>query len=162
MTERDSELTGGRAGPVTGLARAVTGAARAACEGSRMSLFTEVAISGMALVRISIGAAPFVAAAPVSRMLGFPSSHDNPSARLMSRFFGVRDIGLGVLALWGLRHPEALPFILLFNAFMDAGDLVSTAIPLVKRQGIDRGAATSALFALVGGLSWLIMWAIAR
>lgn len=127
-----------------------------------MSLFTEVAISGMALARIAIGVAPFVAAAPVARVLGFPSSHDNATARLMSRLFGVRDAGLGVLALWGLRHPEALPFVLVFNAFMDAGDLLSTAIPLLKRQGIDRGAAVSALFALVGGLSWLIMWASAR
>ena len=29
-----------------------------------------------------------------TRMLGFPASHDNPTARLMGRFFGVRDIGL--------------------------------------------------------------------
>jgi hypothetical protein len=67
-----------------------------------------------------------------------------------------------VLALWGLRNPTALPFVMLFNAFMDAGDLVAIAIPLVKRQGIDRAAVMSALFATIGGLGWLTMWLIAR
>jgi hypothetical protein len=126
-----------------------------------MSMFTSVVISGMALGRIVLGLAPFVAAGPSSRMLGFPASHDNPTARLMGRFFGVRDIGLGVLALWGLRHPDALPFVMLFNALMDAGDLFAISIPLVKRQGIDRAAAASAMFALIGGLGWFLMWLIA-
>ena len=80
----------------------------------------------------------------------------------MGRFFGVRDIGLGVLALWGLSNPAALPFVLLFNAVMDAGDLFATGIPLVKRQGIDRGALLSALMATIGGLSWLGMWLYLR
>lgn len=127
-----------------------------------MSIFASVVVSGMALGRIALGLAPFVAAGPSSRMLGFPASHDNPTSRLMGRLFGVRDIGLGVLALWGLRHPEALPFVMLFNAFMDAGDLLAISIPLVKRQGIDRAAAASAAFALIGGLGWLTMWLFTR
>jgi hypothetical protein len=127
-----------------------------------MPTLTSLVISGMALGRIALGAAPFLAAAPASRLVGFPASHDNPTARLMGRFFGVRDIGLGVLALWALGNPAALPFVLLFNAFMDAGDLVATGIPLVRRQGIDRAAAASALMATVGGLGWLTMWLIAR
>lgn len=127
-----------------------------------MSIFTSIVVSGMALGRIALGLAPFIAAGPSSRLLGFPAAHDNPTARLMGRFFGVRDIGLGVLALWGLRHPEALPFVMLFNAFMDAGDLFAISIPLVKRQGIDRAAAASAGFALIGGLGWFSMWLLAR
>jgi hypothetical protein len=127
-----------------------------------MTSIFRLVISGMALGRIVLGAAPFVAAGPSSRLLGFPASHDNATARLMARFFGVRDIGLGVLALWALRHPEALPFVMLFNAAMDAGDFIAISIPLVKRQGIDRGAALSALFAMTGGLGWLIVWLIAR
>jgi hypothetical protein len=119
-------------------------------------------VSAMALGRIALGLAPFLAAGPSSRLLGFPASHDTATARLMGRFFGVRDVGLGVLAFYALRHPETAPFIFLFNAFMDAGDLVAILIPLVKRQGIDRGAALSALFAMTGGLSWLIVWLIAR
>ncbi len=124
--------------------------------------FTTIAITGMAFGRIALGLAPFLAAGPAARLVGFPASHDTATARLMGRFFGVRDIGLGVLALWGLTRPEVLPFILLFNAFMDAGDLVATGIPLVKRQGIDRGAALSALMAAIGGSSWIAMWLVTR
>ena len=123
---------------------------------------THFILTGMAFGRIALGIAPFLAAGPAARMLGFPRAHDTATARLMGRFFGVRDVGLGVLVLWALRHPEALPFVLLFNAAMDAGDLLATAIPLVRRQGIDRGAALSALMAAAAGLLWLFMWLIAR
>ena len=75
---------------------------------------------------------------------------------------GLGRIGLGVRAFYGLRHPEALGFIMIFNALMDFGDLFSIAIPLVKRQGIDRAALLSAMFAATGGLSWLFVWLIAR
>jgi hypothetical protein len=126
-----------------------------------MSLF-DAAITGMGLARIALGLAPFVAAGPSSRLLGFPAAHDTPTARLMARFFGVRDIGLGVLAFYAIEHPETAPFIFLFNAFMDAGDLFAISIPLLKRQGIDRAALLSALFAASGGLAWIIAWLIAR
>ena len=118
-------------------------------------------VSAMGLGRIALGLAPLVAAGPASRLLGFPAAHDTATARLMGRFLGVRDIGLGVLAFYGLAHPDTLPFLMLFNAAMDLGDLVSIAIPLVKRQGIDRAALLSALFALTGGLSWFVVWLIA-
>jgi hypothetical protein len=127
-----------------------------------MSHLLHLAVSGMALVRMALGVTPFIAARPASRLIGFPASHDTPTTRLMARFFGVRDIGLGVLALWALRHPEALPFIALFNAAMDAGDLFSISIPLVRRQGIDRAALASAMFATSGALSWIVVWLIAR
>ena len=123
---------------------------------------TTLVISGMALGRIALGIAPFIAAAPAAQLVGFPAEHDNPTTRLMARLFGVRDIGLGVLALWGLSNPTALPFVLLFNAFMDAGDLTAIAVPLVRRQGIDAAAIKSAVLATVGGLGWLTMWLIAR
>ena len=125
-----------------------------------MSYLFDSAVIGMGVGRILLGLAPFVAAGPASRLLGFPAKHDNATARLMARFFGVRDIGLGVLAFYAIRHPEAAPFIFLFNALMDAGDLVSISIPLAKRQGIDRGAALSALFAIAGGMGWLVLWLV--
>ena len=123
-----------------------------------MSFLFDLAVVGMGVGRIALGLAPFVAAGPASRLLGFPAQHDNPTARLMARFFGVRDIGLGILAFYAVRHPEAASFIFLFNAMMDAGDLFAISIPLAKRHGIDRGAALSALFAMGGGLGWLILW----
>ncbi len=118
-------------------------------------------IGGMGVGRIVLGVAPFVAAGPSSRLLGFPAQHDNATARLMSRFFGVRDVGLGVLVFYGLTHPAVLAFLLLFNALTDFGDLFAIGIPLVRRQGIDRGAWTSAGFALPAGLAWLVvLWIV--
>src|SRR5277367_1186942 len=127
-----------------------------------MSTLFSTVVAAMGIGRIALGLAPFVAAGPASRLLGFPARQDNPTARLMGRFFGVRDIGLGVLAFYAIRHPETAGFIFMFNAWMDAGDLLAIAIPLVKRQGIDRAAAGSALFALIGGIGWLTVWLIAR
>ena len=116
----------------------------------------------MGLGRIALGLAPFVAAGPASRLLGFPTKHDNPTARHMGRLFVVRDIGLGVLAFYAIEHPETAAFLFLFNAFMDLGDLFAVSIPLAKRQGIDKGALLSGLAAFIGGTSWIIMWLIAR
>jgi hypothetical protein len=127
-----------------------------------MPTWFEVVVTGMGLGRIALGVAPFVAAGPAAQLVGFPAAHDTPTARLMGRLFGVRDIGLGVLVLWGLRNPAALPFVLLFNAMMDAGDLSAALAPLVRRQGIDRAAITTALLATLGGLGWLTTWLIAR
>ncbi|MBK9034281.1 MAG: hypothetical protein IPL61_23955 [Myxococcales bacterium] len=127
-----------------------------------MSTAFHVIIAAMGLGRVALGLAPFVAAGPSARLLGFPAAHDTATARLMGRFFGVRDVGLGVLVFYALAHPEVAPFIFLFNAAMDGGDLVAISIPLVKRQGIDRAAAASASFALIGGLGWLIVWLLAR
>jgi len=118
-------------------------------------------VFAMGLGRIALGLAPFVAAGPSSRLLGFPRAHDTATARLMGRFFGVRDIGLGVLVFYALKHPELAPFIFLFNAAMDLGDLVAIAIPLIKRQGIDRAALASAAFAFTGMVGWLVLYAIA-
>ena len=44
----------------------------------------------------------------VASCSGFRETHDNATARLMARFFGVRDVGLGVLVFWSLAHPETL------------------------------------------------------
>ncbi|HNN98381.1 MAG TPA: DUF4267 domain-containing protein [Pseudomonadota bacterium] len=127
-----------------------------------MSDLLRLVITGMGFVRIALGLAPFIAAGPASRALGFPAAQDSPTARLMARLFGVRDIGLGVLAFYALRHPETASFLFLFNAAMDGGDLVSMSIPLIRREGIDRAALTSAVFALIGGSSWIVVWILTR
>jgi hypothetical protein len=90
-------------------------------------------------------------------MLGFPPAHDTPTTRLMARFFGVRDIGLGVLVFYALAHPLVLSFVILFNSLTDFGDLFAIAIPLLRRQGIDRAAWSSAAFAFPAGVAWLIV-----
>lgn len=141
------------------MARAVTGRGARGCEDLRM---LDLVITAMGLGRIALGLAPFVAAGPSSRLLGFPRAHDTATARLMGRFFGVRDIGLGVLAFYAAKHPEVAPAIFLFQAAMDAGDLVALAIPLVKREGIDRAALASAMFAATGMIGWIILYLVAR
>jgi hypothetical protein len=126
-----------------------------------MSILLDTAIVAMGLGRVAIGLAPLVAAGPTSRLLGFPARHDTPTARLMARMFGVRDIGLGVLAFYALRHPELRPFLFAFNALTDLGDLLAISVPLFRRQGIDRAAMSSAMFAIAGGLGWLILLLVA-
>lgn len=110
--------------------------------------------------RVALGLAPFVAVRLSTRVLGFPPQHDNPSPRLMARFFGVRDIGLGAVVFYSMAHPEVLAPVLFFNVAMDAGDIFSAAIPIVRRAGIDRGALTTGAFAFVGGSAWLLIWAV--
>lgn len=130
--------------------------------GAKTTSMLNLVVTAMGLGRIALGVAPFVAAGPASRMLGFPEAHDTATARLMGRFFGVRDIGLGVLAFYAIKHPETAAFIYLFNAFMDAGDLVAISIPLVKRQGIDRAALASAMFAAAGMVAWILVYLVSR
>jgi hypothetical protein len=113
----------------------------------------------MAAGRVILGVAPFVAAGPASRLLGFPVEHDNATARLMGRLFGVRDVGLGVLVLAAMGRPE-IGFVLLFNAATDFGDALAAGIPLARREGIDRGALRTLLLAVPAGIGWLLVWGV--
>ena len=117
-------------------------------------------LTSMGIGRIVLGLTPFAFAARSSRLLGFPVAHDNPTARLMARMFGVRDVGLGVLVFYALAHPAILSFVLLFQALTDFGDLGAIAIPLVRREAIDRAAWSCAAFALPAGLAWLTAFAV--
>lgn len=112
----------------------------------------------LALGRVVLGLVSIFGIGPAARLLGVPLAHDTPTARLFARLFGVRDLGLGALVLWFLDDPAVLPFTLVFNAAHDLADASMIAVPLVRRQGIDRTAGLSLAFAL-GGLSlWIIAW----
>ncbi len=41
---------------------------------------------------------------------------------------------------------------------MDLGDCSAIAIPLVRRQGIDRAALASACFAFPAAIAWLVVY----
>lgn len=112
----------------------------------------------LATGRVVIGAAPIVAYEPSMKLLGFPEEHDNPSARLMARLFGVRDIGLGVLVASSQRDRRALRRAFALNIAMDLGDAAMIAAPLIADQGIDRAAGTSLAFALTGAALWTAGW----
>jgi hypothetical protein len=110
--------------------------------------------AAMAIGRVVIGAAALLAPGPTSKLLGFPRDHDNATARLMGRLFGVRDVALGVL-VWRFKDDqEVAPWAYRFNAAIDAGDAASIAIAVAGRQGIDRGALSSAVPALGAAFSW--------
>lgn len=115
---------------------------------------------GFAVMRMLIGIAPFVASGPLMSRLRFPAEHDNPSARLMARFFGVRDFALGVLVLHFLGDLTQLRWCFLFNAACDAGDVLSAVIPVVRRQGIDRAALLCGSMGATGGLGWIVLYTL--
>ena len=54
-----------------------------------MSPLVKIVIAGMGLGRIALGLAPFVAAGPSARLLGFPASHDTATARLIAASIGT-------------------------------------------------------------------------
>ncbi len=118
----------------------------------------ENALLFMATMRALIGLAPIVAAGPASKWLGFPPEHDNPSSRLMARLFGVRDIALGAIAVGAVAGEVSHVFALWLNAACDLGDAAMISMPLLRRQGIDKGGITSLTFALVGASAWIVSW----
>ena len=123
-----------------------------------MDLSSFITVAG--LIRIVIGLAPILGARVTARWLGFPDEHDNPTARLMGRLFGVRDIGLGVIAFGALAGKVDLGFALLFNAATDLADVVMIAVPLARRDCIDRPALLSLSMAAGGGLVWVALWSM--
>ena len=113
---------------------------------------------GAATARFAIGLAPIVAIEPTMDLLGYPEAHDNPTSRLMARLFGVRDIGLGVVALYGLRDRNTLRHAFLFNLATDLFDALMIAIPLAGDDGIDVAATRTLGFALTGAVLWTAAW----
>lgn len=109
----------------------------------------------MGIARIAIGAAALLAPRLTSKLMGFPTDHDNPTARLMGRLFGVRDVALGVLVLTMPDDPRIARSIFHLNAAVDAGDAASMAAAVVGRQGIDRAALSSALLAVPAAVGWI-------
>lgn len=109
----------------------------------------------MAVGRVALGATALFLPGPSSRLLGYPQDQNSPTARLMGRLFGVRDIALGAL-VWHIRDdPVHARYVYRLNAWVDAGDATAMAVAVIGRQGIDRAALSSAAFALSGATGWL-------
>jgi Domain of unknown function (DUF4267) len=115
-------------------------------------------IVAMGVARGLLGVASIVAPSPCARLLGFPPGSDTPTARVFARLFGVRNIGLGVLVAYAVLHKELLGFMLLFNAAIDIVDLGAIAVPIVRRQGINRAAWSMIGFALSAALAWVVAY----
>lgn len=111
----------------------------------------------MAAGRVLIGAAALFAPGRTSRLLGFPVEQDSPSARLMGRLFGVRDVALGVLVWKARNDPAFARFVYRLNACVDGGDAASMAVAVAGRQGIDRAALSSSVPALSAMVGWSVL-----
>jgi Domain of unknown function (DUF4267) len=110
---------------------------------------------GLGLARMAIGAGLWLAPRQAMAALGFAG--DDPQVLALARLAGTRDLALGAVALATADDPELAPKVLALNAAVDAGDALTFAFPLARREGIDRaalGGVASATAATVLGL-WL-------
>ena len=116
-------------------------------------------VYAMGVGRILLGLAPIVAPQQASKLLRFPADHDNATARLMGRLFGVRDIGLGVLVMYAVSDIPLLKWVFLFQAATDAGDILCIA-PNLRDPKMKKAATASLAFAMAGCSGWLIARAL--
>lgn len=110
---------------------------------------------GLGLARLAIGAGLWLAPRQAMAALGFDAG--NPQALALARLAGTRDLALGALAVVTADDSEQATKVLALNAAVDAGDALTFAIPLVRRDGIDRaalaGTASAAAATILG--AWL-------
>ena len=111
--------------------------------------------TALAAARTGIGAVALLAPAITSKALGFPSDADTPSARLVARFFGLREIAMGVLTLTQLRRNPGDQWLLAWNAAVDGSDAILAGLALARRNGIDRAALGTIALAVPLCVSWL-------
>lgn len=121
-----------------------------------MGLMVMVALTSAG--RILLGLAPFLFPALAFKILKFPLAHDNESARVMARLFGVRDIGLGVLTIASYYNPATLGFVFLLNLATDLGDIISFAIAGKKDPAMRQAALNSSLIAASACCIWIFGW----
>lgn len=105
-------------------------------------------LRGMVIERFVIGALLGLAPRTSLRLFGAPDSLDSPVVRYVARLFGIRNVMLGVL-LWQHREdPEQVRRQATLNAATEAVDALSAAVPLLRRQGLDRTATLAGLTSL--------------
>lgn len=94
----------------------------------------------LAIGRIVIGVLALIAPGLTARLFLFPAAHDNGTARVMGRLFGIRDIVLGGLVLHFADEPSVARHLHRGLVCVDASDASSAVLALVRRDGIDRAA----------------------
>lgn len=105
--------------------------------------------------RIAIGVAVMLAPDTFARVLGYPRSHANPTARVTGGMFGVRELALAAFVFDALDDPVRLRRVSAINAACDAGDAAVAARGLVRGEGIARGAGGTLAAALVATVTWI-------
>ncbi len=99
------------------------------------------AATALSVVRTLVGTASWACPALSWRTFGLGSMNESPSAALMTRLFGVRDLALGL----AVRHPnpETQQAALQIGVALDAVDLLASLLAL-------RGGAPKASLVGVG------------
>ncbi len=99
------------------------------------------AATALSVLRTLVGTASWAGPALSWRTFGLGSMNGNPSAALMTRLFGVRDLALGL----AVRHPnpETQQAALQIGVAVDAVDLLASVLAL-------RGGAPKASLVGVG------------
>jgi hypothetical protein len=89
-------------------------------------------------------------------VFGVPDEHDNATARVLGRLFGIRNVVLGA---WALAvqdaDVEARRLCYTLNAIVDGVDVGILVWSLMRRQGIARLSLTSAALGTSALLGWI-------
>jgi hypothetical protein len=124
-------------------------------------------VGAIAALRLSLGLGAILAPGKTAALFGFPVEQQTPMARLLGRWFGVRELVLASLALAG--HGGATPVrsrqakrlgrrereFAVLNVANDAVDAAAMLVPLVRREGIDRAQWIGIPVALGVSAGWL-------
>jgi hypothetical protein len=103
----------------------------------------ETLTTTMVVERVVVGALVGLTPGLTVKLFGLPPEADTPLVRYVGRIFGIRNAVLGAM-LWEARGDAArLERLATLNAVTEAVDAVSATVPLVRRQGMDRVAAST-------------------
>jgi len=106
-------------------------------------------------IRAAFGVATLVAPGPASRLFGFPKGHDNGSARLMARLFGVRELAMAALVVSALDDDERLGHACAISAAVDVGDVIVACGTFRRDPQLRVASALTMLAGTAGAASWL-------
>jgi hypothetical protein len=113
------------------------------CLGGVVNEDLETFTRTMVIERVVVGALVGLTPGLAVKLFGLPPESDTPLVRYVGRIFGIRNAVLGAM-LWEVRGDAArLERMATLNAVAEAVDAVSASVPLVRRQGMDRAAAST-------------------
>lgn len=95
--------------------------------------------------RVAFGLSSLLTPRLAGKIIGFPGAEVTPSAIVMARFFGVREVAIGAVSLLWLREHEPTRMFAALNGAVDAGDTIFCALSL--------GSKGSPKRALIGSLA---------
>jgi hypothetical protein len=107
---------------------------------------------------MALGAGIWLAPRPTLAALGFGRS--DPQVMALARLAGTRDLATGALAVAASGDPVRSASVARLNAAIDAGDALTFAGALRRRDGIDKAAIPGLLGA--GGAAAFGLWLAGR